>query len=175
MTRKKSLAGGLCFTLAAGTLLHFLYRWTGRCAAVGLFAPVNESIWEHLKMLVVPMLLYGLVERRGYAAALPNFWPVRFLSILLGMGILAGGYALYEAAGGRGSLAAGILDFLAGVGIAYLFSARLLQTARFSSRGARQLTQLGIALLLAVLMVFTWFPPHCRLFLDSPSGRYGPV
>ena len=36
-----------------GTLLHFTYRWSGRNP---LIAPVNESVWEHMKLLFFPML-----------------------------------------------------------------------------------------------------------------------
>jgi hypothetical protein len=41
---------GFVFTGVAGTLLHFLFDWTDRNVATALFSPVNESIWEHLKL-----------------------------------------------------------------------------------------------------------------------------
>lgn len=50
---------GVFFVLVAGTLAHFLYDWTGDNAVIGLFAPVNESVWEHMKLLFFPMLLYS--------------------------------------------------------------------------------------------------------------------
>ena len=53
---------GTIFVSAAGTLLHFVYGWTGNHFIVGLFAPVNESTWEHMKLLYFPMLLYCAAE-----------------------------------------------------------------------------------------------------------------
>ena len=45
-------------TALLGTGLHFLYPlWP--IPLVGLFAPVNESVWEHLKLLYWPFLLCG--------------------------------------------------------------------------------------------------------------------
>ena len=54
---------GILFVSVAGTLLHFVYDWSGQNPLVGFFAPVNESTWEHMKLLLFPMLLYGLIAR----------------------------------------------------------------------------------------------------------------
>ena len=35
-----------------------MYDWSGQMWFVGLFVPVNESTWEHMKLLFVPMLIY---------------------------------------------------------------------------------------------------------------------
>lgn len=41
-----------------GTAMHFFYDvWPS--PLVGLFAPVSESVWEHLKLLYWPFLLFG--------------------------------------------------------------------------------------------------------------------
>ncbi|WP_286082764.1 DUF6512 family protein, partial [Parablautia intestinalis] len=56
---KQYTAIGIIFVLLAGTLAHFVYDWSGNHAVIGLFTPVNESIWEHMKLLFFPMLLYA--------------------------------------------------------------------------------------------------------------------
>ncbi len=45
-----------------GTLGHFVYEWSGGNYAVGLFFPVNESTWEHLKLLFFPTAVYSVFE-----------------------------------------------------------------------------------------------------------------
>lgn len=55
---------GLVFTLAVlgGAALHFLYDvWPNPLTAV--LAPVNESVWEHLKLLYWPFLAAAFVAR----------------------------------------------------------------------------------------------------------------
>ena len=47
----------MIIAMGAGTLFHFIYEWSGFHPLAGLFAPVNESTWEHLKMLFFPVLL----------------------------------------------------------------------------------------------------------------------
>jgi hypothetical protein len=44
-------------TILAGAALHFAYDWTAGNAIVAIFCPVNESVWEHLKLLATPFLL----------------------------------------------------------------------------------------------------------------------
>lgn len=175
MARKKTLLVGFFFTFVIGTLLHYTYQWTGYSAVVGLFAPVNGSMWEHLKMLAMPMLLFGLFEKRGYAKDLPNFWPARLLSVLAGEVILVVIYELGIAIAGSGSLALGIIDFVVGVALAWVINAKLLDSGRFASKTARTISAVGIALLLAAFFIFTWQPPQCSFFRDPPTGQFGPV
>ena len=37
---------GAVFTIITGTLLHFVYEWSGESLFVGIFSPINESVWE---------------------------------------------------------------------------------------------------------------------------------
>ena len=45
----------LCF------LTHFLYEWLPN-PVFSIFFPVNESIWEHMKMIYTTILIYSLLE-----------------------------------------------------------------------------------------------------------------
>ena len=47
------LAAIVVFVL--GTLAHFVYDWSGQNSFIGLLTPVNESTWEHMKLLFFPM------------------------------------------------------------------------------------------------------------------------
>ena len=49
---------GIIFTVITGTLLHFVYDLSNGNPVVGLFAPINESVWEHLKLLFYPATLW---------------------------------------------------------------------------------------------------------------------
>lgn len=56
---------GLLFTLLVGTLLHFVYDWFGGSFWAVLGA-VNESTWEHLKLVFWPIVLFGFIEYLFY-------------------------------------------------------------------------------------------------------------
>ena len=51
------LAAIVVFVL--GTLAHFVYDWSRQNSFIGLLTPVNESTWEHMKLLFFPMLIIG--------------------------------------------------------------------------------------------------------------------
>lgn len=49
------------FVAVLGTLGHFFYEWSGYNPYVGLFFPVNESTWEHMKLFFFPALICYIV------------------------------------------------------------------------------------------------------------------
>ena len=54
----------LAFLLASllGVLFHFMYEWWPN-VVTSIFFPVNESIWEHMKIFVSAILVWGLVDK----------------------------------------------------------------------------------------------------------------
>ena len=67
---ERQILVGVPVLFLAGTLLHFLYGLSGEFFLVGLLAPVNESVWEHLKLALWPTTLwwtagYLWAQRRG--------------------------------------------------------------------------------------------------------------
>ncbi|MDD7025196.1 MAG: DUF6512 family protein, partial [Oscillospiraceae bacterium] len=48
---------GILFVIITGTISHFVYEWSQNNFILGLFFPVNESTWEHMKLLFFPMLI----------------------------------------------------------------------------------------------------------------------
>ena len=76
---------GFAFTGAVGTLLHFVYEWTGGDPLIAAFCAVNESTWEHMKLLFVPFFLFTMVEFIVFAEPLRSFFAAKAASILLGL------------------------------------------------------------------------------------------
>ena len=63
---------GFLFTAVLGTLSHFFYEWSGNATLIGLFCPVSESAWEHMKLLFFPALLYCLLLKYIREKESPN-------------------------------------------------------------------------------------------------------
>ncbi len=51
---------GIIFSLILGSLLHFTYQISGKNKIIGYFSATNESIWEHIKLSVFPIVIYML-------------------------------------------------------------------------------------------------------------------
>ena len=55
---------GIPVLFVIGSLMHFAFQLLWENPIVGLIAPVNESIWEHAKLLVWPMILWWVLYDR---------------------------------------------------------------------------------------------------------------
>ena len=53
---------GIPVVIVGGTLLHFCFEWGGRRRVLAAFCPINESVWEHLKMAYWPLVLLTGVQ-----------------------------------------------------------------------------------------------------------------
>lgn len=170
---ENSQIAGFIFTVILGTLLHFTYQWSDENVLVGTFSAVNESMWEHLKLLIVPMLIFGVVEYFKFGRDLSNFLPVRFISILLGIAVIIGAVNIYMGIIGKHFLLVDILIFIGAVYAAYRFSFQELGKNKYASDNARRLAIIGIIFLVACTVIFTFYPPEINLFMDPRNGSYG--
>ena len=166
MDIKKWQIAGALFTLILGTILHFTYNWSGKNPVIGIFSAVNESIWEHLKLLAFPMLLFSALEFLAYGKNLTNFVPVKMLSILAGMLAIVVLFYTYTGIIGKNYFIADILIFVIGVFLSHFISYRLLQTTLFSSCLMVIAGWLGLVGLVTLFALFTYAPPRLELFRD---------
>ena len=72
----------IIFISLIGTLLHFMYEWTNHNKVVSLFAAVNESTWEHIKIALTPIFIWTLYDGAVYGLN-PNYFVAKMLSILV--------------------------------------------------------------------------------------------
>ncbi|MFW9925127.1 MAG: DUF6512 family protein, partial [Candidatus Thorarchaeota archaeon] len=47
------IVGGIVI-FSLGALWHFMFEWFGGWPPIGWFLPVNESVWEHIKLMFWP-------------------------------------------------------------------------------------------------------------------------
>ena len=71
---------GFIATGLFGTLLHFVYEWTGGNRVIAVFSAVNESTWEHMKLLFIPFLVFTVVEFIVFSEAFRNFFAVNIVT-----------------------------------------------------------------------------------------------
>ncbi|MCI2059142.1 MAG: DUF6512 family protein [Oscillibacter sp.] len=164
---------GFIFTAGVGALLHFLYGWSGGNRVAAAFSAVNESTWEHMKILVLPALLFSAVQFCVQGRSYPNFPAVRSFSILAGAALIPVGFYTYTGILGRDVLWADLALFLAADALIFLLDARGLQRGSLSA-GIWQI--LGVAVLWALVFAFVWctfHPPMLALFRDPVTGQYG--
>ena len=126
------LAGAL-FTAAMGTLLHFVYDWSGGWGAAAAFSAVNESTWEHMKLLFFPMFLFSVVQVCCLGRNYPNFLAARGVSTVTGVALIPVLFYTYTGVLGRHLLWADIAVLYLSVLGAFALDFRLLRRGRFTS------------------------------------------
>ena len=165
---------GVVFSIIAGTLLHFVYEWFGG-PVFSVLGAVNESTWEHLKLLVWPFLGFGVLEFLVYGKQTKSFFPAKSIGILSGMLTIIIIFYTYTGVLGFHLLAVDIAVFVIGVLVAYGQSFRMLskgQECPPSGMGIL-ISAAFLGLLVVLFVVFTYAAPPIGLFADPATGNYG--
>ena len=79
---------GFSLVSLGGTILHFLYDWTNESLLIAPFSGVNESTWEHMKLLFFPLFIFALFQS-FFFKEYKNFWWIKLFSTLLGLALPA--------------------------------------------------------------------------------------
>lgn len=163
---------GFLFVSVLGTFLHFLFDWTGGSIIAALVSAVNESIWEHMKLLYYPMLVFALAEYRAWVKAIPTFWCVKLTGMALGLVLIPVLYYTYTGILGGSADWFNITIFFIAAAAAYWAETKLFLRGVSCSLSAGAAFALFLLPVLA-FTVLTFLPPHIPFFVDPLTGTYG--
>lgn len=155
---------GFIFTGVFGSLLHFLYDWTGQNPVVGAFSAVNESVWEHMKLLFFPMLVFSFIEYRFIGKEYSNFWCTKAIGTVVGLALIPTLYYTYTGSLGIQIDLINIAIFFIAAAAVFWLETKLLQKGiphcRFPAVALGALVFTGL-----VFVMLTYFPPALPIFL----------
>jgi hypothetical protein len=155
-----------------GSVLHFVFEWSGQWEPVGVIAAVNESVWEHLKLAFWPALLYAVLEYPYLKPSVHNFLTAKAVGIYLMPAAIVAVFYSYTAVIGHEVLWVDILTFWVAVAIGQLNSYTIMVARKLPD----WLNKLGLALVSFLAIAFgvlTFHTPHLPIFEDAPTGAYG--
>lgn len=163
---------GILFVFLLGALLHFLFEWSGESSIVGLFASVNESVWEHFKQGFWPMCLFAAIEYKFIAGYTNNFITAKAVAVYLIPIITGVVFYTYTAVFGEEILIVDIIIFLFAIIVGQLVSYLILISSKLP-KYVTIVSSVCVIVLALILILFTFYPPHLPIFLDSNTGTYG--
>lgn len=163
---------GFVFTVIAGTLLHFLYDWSNQSIVAALFSAVNESVWEHMKLLFFPMFLFALTENRLIGKEYENFWCAKLTGTVVGLSVIPILYYTVAGIFGTSPDWFNIVIFLLAAGAAYFSEIRLLNGNKSFCKSP-PVALAVLCLIAAAFAVLTFAPPKIPFFRDPVTGSYG--
>lgn len=158
---------GILFTLIIGTLSHFTYKWSDNNRIVGLIFPVNESVWEHMKLIFFPMLLYSFYASKKLKNEYPYISSALNFGISLGTLLIPIIFYTYSGILGYNTLILDIGTFAISVILAFYAVYKLSLSYRLHK--FKIPLKLMILLFATCFMVFTYATPSIGIFIDPTN------
>jgi hypothetical protein len=150
-----------------GSLLHFAWAWSGRSTALAVFAAMNESTWEHLKLAFWPALLLSPIQRWSYGKP-PGWLPGTAIRCLLPSVLIVVLFYGYTSALGAHYLAADLATFVVAIFVGELLGHRVLLRRTPS---AVKIAAAGVLLISVVAFsTLSFIRPSCFLFAEPAAG-----
>ena len=165
------LFAGFIFVSLLGTFLHFLYDISGKSLLAALFSGVNESTWEHMKLLYFPMLIFAFIQSR-YFKDYGGFWCVKLIGTLVGLIAIPTIFYTYNGAFGKSPDWLNITIFFISAFIGFLVEFLLLKQNRIQCR-YKNVAIVSLCLIGVLFFAFTFYPPKIPLFADPISQGFG--
>ncbi len=168
-TLKRFCVYGIVFVLIVGTLSHFIYDWSGQNNIVALFCPVNESTWEHMKLLFFPACLYISYLSFHMKDKFSTIISAASIAIYIGTFSIPLLFYSYTKLLGFHHLLLDILTFMLSVILCFVCLYIIEQYFYFSV----PLFALTSLLILALcFFIFTFYAPNFIWFLDPTKAPF---
>ena len=164
-------AAGFAAVTFGGTILHFLYDWTGGSILAAPFSGVNESTWEHMKLLFWPLFLFALIQRLFFKDQ-KKYWCVKLTQILLGLVLIPVLFYTYNGVFGKSPDWINIAIFYISALLVFLFEWLAFKKDWLQCKYS-QLAFAVICLIGVLFVIFTFATPQIPLFQDPLTGTYG--
>lgn len=161
---------GFGVTSLLGTLLHFLFDLTGGSVLVAPFSAVNESTFEHMKLLFWPLFLFAVVQYFFFREE-KGFWCIKLRGALLGLILIPTLFYTLNGVFGKTPDYINISIFFIATGAVFLYESHLFEKGTMVRRA---LICFSLFLFVGILlMIGTFSPLSIPLFRDPLTGSYG--
>lgn len=158
------------FTFILGTSLHFIFEWSGENVFVASLAAVNESVWEHLKLLYFPILLTLIIGYFYIGKNVPNFLCSKTIGVITSMLFTIIFFYTYSGILGKN---------IAIVDISLFFAATILgEYVAYKLMNSTFKCNNKIAIIIFIIIgicfiTFTYSAPKLGIFKDPITEQYG--
>ena len=156
--------GGITFGLILSVVFHFAYEWAGSSPSVAWLFAINESIWEHGKLVFYPYLIYSIIEYFILKPDKGSFITAKSISLLTAIPLMLVMYYTYSGIIGANVMWVDISIAVIVVLLNYLFS-YIMMSKNYRIKNYKWLL-VPVFIVLVMVIVFTYYPPNIALFID---------
>lgn len=158
------------FITIIGTLLHFTFEWSGNNSLVGIFSAVNESIWEHLKILFFPMLITSIIGYFLFRKEYSNYLCSKTKGLILAISFIVIFHYTYSGIIGSRFAIIDIISFIVAIIIGEIYTYKKVKS---NTPCNNKISAITLAILTLSFIIFTFYPPHIGIFKDPQTETYG--
>ena len=163
MSFKKNIIAFIIISIL-GTVGHFIYEWTGDNQFIGYLFPTNESVWEHLKLIFLPFVIYSVIEYLFTKEKPDNYFPAVAIGIFNAIFIIVAIYYIAKGVIGYDVEFINIGSYYVGVLVGLCKRNKILSSKKFTSKGANIFFIISLIVLGVLFAVFTNNPPSLAIF-----------
>lgn len=171
MTLKKWKIISVVGIFLISALLHFIYDWFPNFFT-SLFFPVNESIWEHNKIIVGSFFIWAIIEKLYYKKRKNVIFSEAVSSILCAFLVMIIFTPVYlYILKTQDNMIVTFAIFILAIIVSQILSYKLLQkdyNPRLEEAGA-----ILFVIFFLINIIFTYYPPKAALFYDFTNEIYG--
>ena len=160
-------------SIILGTLLHFTYQWSNGNLFVASFSAVNESVWEHLKLIFFPMLIVGIIEYFFVKNITKNYLEAKTIGIFIAICFVVVSFFTYIGIIGTNAFIIDILIFIISIVLGEYIAYKLMKRKNESDIKTLVLSGIILLFLFSCFVLCTYFPPKVNLFRDPVTNSYG--
>jgi len=167
---------GIISIFIIGSLWHNIYDMLGENIIIGMIAPVNESIWEHWKLGLAPIFIYGAIQYQFIKNEVKNYIFSRMVGVVVLVvvcfGLIEITHVVMPDASFKVQMVIHVVAYLIGIAAGQITA--YFVSSRFDEN--KTLWYIGVILIfinLVVFIIFTFNPPKFEYFKDSSTGQYG--
>ena len=164
MTLKKSLIAFAVISLL-GVLFHFTYELSDENKIVGLFSAVNESIFEHQKLIFYPAIIYSAFEYFKMPKKYKNYTAAVTLGIISAIIFIITAFYTYSGIIGKSYTFVDIALFFIGVMVFLKVRNIIIKNSFFESRLLNTIAVISLIIMAVLFTVWTFSPPRLALFI----------
>ena len=160
----------IIFVAILGSILHFTFDWSGNNLFVGSFSAVNESVWEHLKLIYFPTLITIIIGCYYNKDIIPKYISAKVKGLLIAMSFITIFFYTYTGILGYNISFLDISSFFIAIIICEIITYK-----SFLSNSSNNFIQYLVILIILFFcfIVFTYNPPKLGLFKDPITNTYG--
>ena len=173
MNFKKNIIISIISIFGLGFLAHNMYEWFPN-KFTSIFFPVNESIYEHQKMIFTSIMFYGIIEYFLLRKTKYNNLPLALVtSALVTMALVVSIFTpVYYLLDKKDNLFVTLGIYLFAIIMGQIVSYYILKN-KTNYKKLNIVSLISIPVIFTILAILTYYPPKNELFYDKTEQKYG--